>query len=74
MMERDRLDGAIHTDKNGSHPGPAANLSPSGMTGALELVNEISEVDIDLAAVHDALAVILVRYHHATRAAVNEAS
>jgi len=73
-MDQHGLDGSLMPPENGGHLRPVKNPRDRAPFGALELVSEVGEVDIDPAVVHDALTALLVRYHHATQAAVSKRS
>ncbi len=53
--------------ENGPRPGSLANSRRPATGAPLELVSEVGDEILDLKAVHDALATLLVRYHQKVR-------
>lgn len=68
MADRDSLDEGVRADQNGVRPGLLANSRCPATGVSWELVTEISDTPLDLEALHEALAILLVQYHRRTQA------
>lgn len=69
LGERSAVSGIGYVDntpRRGPHSPAAARRARGG--AVLELVEEIADQEVDVEALHDALAVLLARYHRALNA------